>query len=182
METGKNKKYPPAGSRKKLLVMVLSLVLLMAVATGVTLAYFASTSAPVINTFQAGSVGAEIKETVNGNTKESIAVENTGDSPVYVRVRLVNYWKDGENIAPKDSTLSVSENTAKWEKIGEYYYYTEPLAGGATTANLLSAGLTMTTDDNGYVQVIEVLADTVQASPPEAVQEVWGISASDFIG
>ena len=182
METGKNKKNPPAVPGKKLLVMVLSLVLLISVSTGVTLAYFSRMSAPVINTFQAGSVGAKIEETVSENTKESIRVTNTGDSPVYVRVRLVNYWMDGEDIAPKASTLHVSEDTAKWKKIGEYYYYTAPLAGGATTENLLKAGITMTTDSNGYTQVIDVLADTVQAAPADAVQAVWSISASAFIG
>ncbi len=174
-------KNPPA-SRKRLLLIVLSLILLVSVGAGASLAYLANASGPVINTFQVGSVGAHIEETVDGNTKKAIQVTNTGESPVYVRVRLVSYWKNGSDIAAKSSALSVAENAAKWKRIGEYYYYTAPLAGGTTTDNLLSSGITMTADGNGYTQVIEVLADTVQASPTAAVLDVWGIDASEFIG
>lgn len=181
MKKGRYERIPPVVFRKRILAVVLSLMLLIIIGVGATLAYFASASGPVINTFQAGSVGAKIHEKISSNTKTSITVENTGDSPVYVRVRLISYWKKGSDIAPKSSALSVSENANKWKKIGEYYYYTAPLAGGATTENLLSSGISMTTED-GYTQVVEVLVDTVQASPADAVKEVWSIDAAEFIG
>lgn len=179
MKKGKFERVP--SSNRKLLILVLSAMLLVTLGVGGSLAYFAHIADPVINTFQAGSVEAEILETVDGNQKTDIQVKNTGKSPVYVRVRLISYWMDGENIAPMNSgPVGISLGLA-WIQIGDYYYYTKPLASGAATENLLAAPLTMTSE-NGFSQVIEVLADTVQASPPEAVQEVWKIQASDFAG
>lgn len=182
MDNGRfSKRYSPH-PRRKFLTLAIVLLLLVGLGVGGTLAYFAFSSDPVINTFQAGSVEADIVEGITGNHKNSIQVTNTGKSPVYVRVRLVSYWMDGENIAPVSSeTVSVTLNTDNWKQIGEYYYYAAPLASGATTENLLKASITMGTKD-GYAQVIEVLADTVQASPARAVEEVWGVEASDFAG
>ncbi len=181
MKMGKYEEHPPARPRKKLLTVTVLLLLLAVLGVGGSLAYFAHRADPVINTFQAGSVEAEILEEVEGNQKTSIQVKNTGKSPVYVRVRLISYWMDGENIAPMDSkAVSVTLHSG-WIKIGEYYYYKKPLASGSTTEDLLAGPITMTSE-NGYAQVIEVLADTIQASPAEAVQEVWNIQASDFVG
>lgn len=181
MKKGKYEKEPRMFSRKRLVLLVSCILLITVISVGTTLAYYFNASTPVINTFQAGSVGAKVEETVNGNTKESIAVKNTGDSPVYVRVKLVGYWVDSTGApAPKSSaSLSFTLNS-NWTEIGGYYYYKAPLAGGATTANLLGSTITMTTQD-GCNQVIEVLADTVQATPAEAVEEVWGVAASAFI-
>lgn len=45
------------------------------------------------------------------------------------------------------------------------------------TANLLATPLEM-----GVGQVIDVLAETVQATPDDAVLEVWGVSAAQITG
>ena len=175
----KRGKYEAAPSpKRKMLILVISLVLLVAVSAGATLAYFHLASGPVINTFQAGTVGAEVHETLNGNTEEAITVTNTGDSPVYVRVRLISYYElndgtvDGAKASPAVS-FTLGEN---WKSIGSYYYYTKPLGTGATTSDLLGSNVTMASG-----QVIEVLADTVQATPDQAVAEVWGVKTSSCI-
>ena len=181
MKHGKyEKNIPPAAPRKNGLILIAALALLTAVSIGSTLAYFFNTSEPVINTFQAGSVGANIYEEVSANAKTSITVSNTGKSPVYVRVRLLCYWLDEDNsIAPKDSTsVSISPNSG-WVENGGYYYYTSPVAGGSATANMLAAPLAMTTED-GYRQVIEVLAETVQATPADAALGLWGVDPSSL--
>ena len=177
----KNGKYAKAPSlRRKPLILVLSIVLLLVIGIGATLAYFHLPSGPVINTFQAGSAGAEVVEDIDGDTKEAIYVKNTGKSPVYVRVRLVSYYEvsdgivDGSQASP---TLSFTEGD-KWVKDGEYYYYNEPLAAGAITEDLL--GDDVITMEPG--QIIEVLADTVQATPAQAVKDAWDVDASAFIG
>lgn len=177
MKKGKYAKAP--SPRRKPLILVLSMVLLLAIGVGATLAYFHLASGPVINTFQAGSAGAEIVEEVSGNTKNAIRVVNIGKSPVYVRLRLVSYYEDAQgNVLPQDSpALSFTEGD-KWVALGSYYYYyNEPLAAGATTEDLLKTDLAMVEG-----QVIEVLADTVQATPAQAVIDAWGVDASAFIG
>lgn len=176
MKKGKYAKAP--SPRRKPLVLVLSIVLLLAIGVGATIAYFHLASGPVINTFQAGSAGAEVNEVVSGNTKNEITVTNTGKSPVYVRIRLVSYYEDADgNVLPQASpTLSFTKGS-KWVPLGNYYYYNAPLAAGATTEDLLGTDLAMSEG-----QVIEVLADTVQATPAQAVKDAWDVDASDFIG
>ena len=180
MKHGQFERTPPAAPRKKLLTLTVILMLLVMLGVGGTLAYFSRSADPVINTFQAGSVGAQVKEVVSDNSKTSITVENTGASPVYVRVRLVSYWMSGENVAPKASPTVSFTLGSDWVQIDSYYYYTKPLDGGAETSNLLGSTVTMTVED-GFAQVIEVLADTVQATPAQAVEDVWGVEASTFL-
>jgi len=181
MKKGKfSKRFSPR-PRRKLLPLAIVLLLLVTLSVGGTMAYFAFSANPVINTFQTGTMDVRIDEQIAGNQKTSITVNNTGTASVYVRVQLVSYWKDGNNIAPVSSeTVSVSLGS-NWKYIDGYYYYTKALAGGTATENLLKAPISMGTKD-GYAQVIEVLADTVQASPAKAVEDVWGIEASAFIG
>ena len=176
MKKGKYAKAP--SPRRKPLVLVLSIVLLLAIGVGATIAYFHLASGPVINTFQTGSAGAEVNEVVSGNTKNEITVTNTGKSPVYVRIRLVSYYEDADgNVLPQASpTLSFTKGS-KWVPLGNYYYYNAPLAAGATTEDLLGTDLAMSEG-----QVIEVLADTVQATPAQAVKDAWDVDASAFIG
>ena len=177
----KNPNYRSPNPRKRLLVLLIAIVALLIVGVGGTLAYIAATADPVINSFQSGSVAADVVEKLEDNQKKMIGVTNKGGSAVYVRVRLISYWQaeDGSVVAKPSPDLAVSCGS-NWLAMGEYYYYTKPLAPGATTTNLLNAPLTMMAEDDCY-QVIEVLADTVQAAPAAAVEEVWGVSASTFI-
>lgn len=179
MESNKYAKISPAVTGKKRWVLAICLVLMLTIGVGATLAYFHLASGPVINTFQAGSVGADIYEEVADNQKKIIQVTNTGKSPVYVRVRLVSYYEsEGAVDVTKASPKVTFECGDKWVFRDPYYYYNTPLAAGTSTYNLLGEdGITM---EPG--QVIEVLADTVQATPAQAVVEAWGVQASDFIG
>lgn len=172
MKRGKYQKNPPAAPRKRPILLILCLVLTATLSVGATLAYYAVSSAPVINTFSAGSAGAEIVETVNGNVKEAITVKNTGDSPVFVRVRLVGYWENADgSIAAKAAPDLTFTPGSGWVKEGEYYYFTTPIAADGSTSDLLRSDLAMEAG-----QVIEVLADTVQAAPEDAVLAVWGVN------
>ena len=178
MERGKFEKVPPVMSGRKKLIVALCLVLLVTASISATMAYFHRSSDPVINTFHAGSVGAEIREEVEDNVKKVITVTNTGASPVYVRIQLVSYYERSEGVvdASKASptvSFTLGEN---WVKDGDTYYYSVPLAAGATTTDLLNSDVPMEAG-----QVIEVLADTVQAAPAQAVKEAWGVEASTFL-
>lgn len=174
----KNGKFASAPSPKhKSVIIVLSIILVVCIGAGATLAFFANSTGPVINTFQSGTVGAEIDEDISGNTKNSITVKNTGSVPIYVRVRLVSYFEDGsDNVLPQDSPSVSFTPGENWEYNNGYYYYKLPVGAGDDTANLLAENLTMISG-----QVIEVLADTVQATPIDAIKEVWGEAAAGYV-
>lgn len=170
----KNGKFANAPSPKhKSVIIVLSIILLVCIGAGATLAFFANSTGPVINTFQSGTVGAEIYEKKTDTAKTVIQVKNTGSVPVYVRVRLVSYFEDDfGNVLPQDSPVVGFTPGENWEQIGSYYYYKLPVGAGGFTSDLLGTDVTMSAG-----QVIEVLADTVQATPASAVQKVWGVPA-----
>lgn len=71
-------------SRK--LVLLLSLVAVLAITVGSTLAYLQATTGILTNTFKFADVRTEIEEKL-GDTKQ-IIIHNNGDSSAYVRVRL----------------------------------------------------------------------------------------------
>lgn len=171
----KNGKFANAPSPKhKSVIIVLSIILLVCIGVGATLAYFANSTGPVINTFQSGTVGAEIYEKKTDTAKTVIQVKNTGSVPVYVRVRLVSYFEDRSgNVLPQDSVSVFFTSGDNWEYSNGYYYYKLPVGAGDSTGNLLGSQLAMSEN-----QVIEVLADTVQATPADAVKAVWGITAA----
>lgn len=170
MKCGKYQKNPPASPRKRPILLILCLVLTATLSVGATLAYYAVSSTPVINTFSAGSAGARIDEEIDDNVKKAITVTNTGDSPVFVRVRLVGYWENADGtIAAKDAPNLTFDLGSGWKPNDGYYYYTSPVGAGQSTSDLLGSNLAMEAG-----QVIEVLADTVQAAPKDAVLDVWG--------
>ena len=171
-------------TRKNVLAAAFSLILVAVIFGGASFALLKMNTGAVVNSFRKGGIGVDIVETVSNSAKKEITVKNTGESPAYVRVRLVSYWKDDSgNVAPKASKdISFDLNDADWKENNGYYYYRKPLAGESTTSNLIAdnSKIEMTTED-GYKQVIEVLAEVVQATPAEAVKDVWGIeNASQF--
>lgn len=69
----------------------------------------------------------------------------------------------------------------RWVKYGEYYYYTKPVAPGASPAADLISSIVLTgsyTDADGGKQAIDVMAEAIQSVPEEAVQAAWGAGFS----
>ena len=161
-------------TRKRLIAAAFSLLLAVLIFTGASFSFLHMQTGSVKNIFSKGSVGAEIEEVFTNNAKSSITVRNTGNSPAYVRVRLVTYWQDANgNILVKDQQPSTSFTpSTEWQKIGNYYYYTKPVSGGTATGNLLKDSIEL--EEN---QVIDVIAEVVQATPDDAVKNLWGAEA-----
>lgn len=184
MDQNKNGRKYSFLTRKRLVVVVFVLALVAMIFTGTSMSLLKMNTEAVQNTFSKGSVGAKIVESVENNAKKAICVENTGDSPVYVRVKLVSYWLNADNsIAAKASPSISFELNSSWVASGGYYYYKSPVAGGSVTDNLISYGsqIQMQQDENGCKQAIEVLADAVQATPDDAVEELWGDAALELL-
>jgi len=169
-----------SGKKKYSRWLVLSLLIVALVVGGIygSLALLTDETDPVENTFEPTEVTIEIEEDFDGVKKENIKVTNIGDVDAYVRVRLVSYWQNASgNIVAKDSWFSDAGLTLGegWFKAGDYYYYANPVKVNAFTAEALFAeAITLTNDpSDGTNQVLEVLAEAVQASPEEAVEDLW---------
>ncbi len=170
-----------------------AVALIATLAVGGTLAWLSAYTQPVKNTFVMGTVPPQVTENFeNHRVKEDVAVTNTGNIPAYIRVALVCTWQDdNENVVGEPASLDNltidwgtegSSGTADnpgngWIKIGDYYYYTQPVAAGTTTPNLIDSATVK--DDpatNGYHMNLQVIADSIQANPTSVVEEQWGVS------
>ncbi len=162
-------------AKKKGISSIIALALIICVAVGGTIAFIVDRTNSVKNTFTPGEVKIDITEKFDGKEKSSIKVENTGNTPAYIRVNLVTYMtdEDGNPTADKAPALSFALNTNDWVKIGDYYYCKNPVAAGETSPELLAGGSSITLVKG---QVVDVLAEGIQSTPSNAVEQAWGVS------
>lgn len=164
-------------------VWALSLLLIVAITTGTVFAFLTSTTKPVENTFVPGKPGIEVDEDFDGAKKENVTVENTGNIPVYARVKLVTYRVkeiNGEMVRiGGKATLPDFTLGANWVYHGGFYYYTLPIEPGQKPKENLTDSMELVKeykDADGGRQVVEVMAECIQSEPEDAVQEAWGVS------
>ncbi|MBS6396742.1 MAG: hypothetical protein KH452_06280 [Clostridiales bacterium] len=174
-------------NRRKAGTLFLSLLLMIVLAVGGTVAYLTTQSSPVQNNFTPSFVDCEVEEEFDGAIKSNVNVTNTGDTEAYIRVKLITYRvnDEGQHIGgtaeiPK---FTPGDNWIKYESKGEvYYYYTLPVAPGNKPASDLISSIALTgtyNDADGGKQVIEVMAEAIQSGPAEAVGASWGVSISE---
>ena len=169
----------------RMAAMVLSTLLLLALAIGGTVAWLTADTGEVANTFTPSHVACEVTENFDGTTKSNVNVINTGDTEAYIRVKLVTYRVNnaGQHIGgtAEIPTFTLGEN---WVENGGYYYYTKPVERGQSPAENLTDSMTLTgsyDDADGGKQVIEVMAEAIQAKGVDstgtpAVKLAWGVS------
>lgn len=165
-------------------ILFLSLLLIVLCTVGGTVAYLFTKTEPVTNTFIPSYVDCSVTESFDGTTKSNVNVTNTGDTDAYIRVKLVTYRVngDGQHIGGI-ATVPDFNPGAGWVKNGDYYYYTKPVAPNLQPADALIGSITLTdsyTDADGGKQVIEVMAEAIQAKGVAAdgtkiVVKAWGV-------
>lgn len=174
----KNKNTVRSGGKKAALLISLAAVLLLAV--GLTLAYIFTESQPVQNTFNPTSVTVEIEEKFDGEKKSNVTATNTGDSEAYIRIKLVTYRvnKSGDKIGGEAVIPDFTPGNGWFEQDG-FYYYEKPVKPNETISPCLIGedGITLKeyTDADGGKQVVEVLAEAIQSTPTDAVEESWQV-------
>lgn len=171
----------PHKGRGRLAMMVLSVVLLLALAVGGTLAWLSTKTTSVTNTFTPAEVNCKVEEDFDENTgvKTNVNVTNTGNIDVYIRVKLVTYRTNdaGQHIG---GTAELPKFTPgeNWVEYGKYYYYTLPVAPGKKPAANLADRMTLEKsykDADGGKQALDVMAEAIQSEPEKAVADAWGV-------
>ena len=189
------KKHRPG--RAKALLLIASLAVLLTATVGSTAAWLVSKPAAVENNFVPGKVACEVLEdfgTGNGTyVKSNVRVKNTGNTDAYIRVLLVFTWKDKDgNIFSnkpqegKDYQI-VMDDLTDWimqkSDAGVYFYYKKRVAPEEETRNLIESLYQIadvTGPENGtYKLSVDILADAVQANPPQAVADSWGVAVEN---
>lgn len=163
------------------------LILAVVLAIGGTLAYIIANTVSVENKFTPGEVRCEVEETFKNNVKSDVKIKNTGNTAAYIRATYVVTWqKDDGTVNGKmpvvgtDYTIVFAENSG-WKLIGDYWYYTSPVAAGGETGVLIAScklaeGAAVPT---GYHLSVEIIASAIQSEPASVVAEKWHVAVDN---
>lgn len=187
--------------KQRISYWLLVMFLLIAAITGTVFAYMFNRTEYKDNHFTPANVSCVVHEKTDNDSdvsnitqKTSITVENTGNIPAYIRVRLVSYWVKvtGDGNAEVMGKASEIPKISS-EKLGigwipgenDTYYYKSPVEPGKQTGTLFSStevdpGIILAEKD-GCLQVIEVFAEAIQSKPGNAVTSSWPVTL-DFEG
>lgn len=181
--------YPGAHSRKdskprfptnRAAVLLLSMILLIGIAVGTTVAFLVARTEPIKNTFEYAKVSCEVT-----GSKESVQINNTGNTAAYIRATYVVTWRDADGkvavSVPGGYSYTLTENLSNnWKKGTDgYFYYTSPVAPGNSTLDSLPTCNVTYPDNPEYTLSVEILAEAIQSEPAEAVQQAWGATIVD---
>ena len=171
-------------NRRKSLILIAMVVLLLTFAVSGTIAWLADSTDEVVNGCTPGEVETEIVEEFDNTAKTSIIIKNDKDAgstvSVYVRVSVSGYWcdKDGKIIAPW-AGLTASDIRTGWSVGADgYYYYSQPIAPGESTSNLLTNSIVLTQQTDGSYLVVNVVHQSIQAEPTSTVASAWGVTVA----
>lgn len=163
-------------ARSRAALLALAVLLALACSVGVTYAYLQVAAEPVTASFTPGSAACNVQ-----GTDGSYTVQNTGSTPVYVRVSVAYAPKaDGTFSAASLPTISVSA-AADWSLGNDgCRYYVNPIQPGYSSAPFI---ITVTSAGEGAVSSasVAVMAECVQSAPADAVTATWGsyVSVAD---
>ena len=195
--------------QKKPLIALVALFLVVGVLGG-TIAYFTST-ATFNNEFESKPYSTKVTEnfispdnwTPGTTTDKTVNVQNTGEVPIAVRVKLEGKWTDSEGTElPSQIEYSDSQEdaailnfdtsyTTNWNYSNGWYYYKTDLQPTNTTSDLLKSvqfnphvvasancvtavnDVTCTSTGKGYDNAKYVLTITVETVQADVKATYW---------
>lgn len=202
MYKGKHLKHEKPSRWNKSKAMLVSLLLIIGITVGGTLAYIVADSGPVKNTFTPSEVTTTVDEDVSNGVKTSVRIKNTGDTTAYIRAAVVITWQDengnvlGELPAEEtDYTITYNLDSG-WKKGADgFYYWTAPVLSDDEDAfnchtgvliNSCEAKQTKTigtgADAVTYSLAVEIIGSGIQSVPASVVVEEWSSGVSSVSG
>lgn len=183
---------------KRLATLLVSLVLVLGVAVGGTVAFLSTRTDRKVNTFTPSKVTCEVTETFNDNVKSNVAVKNTGDTTAFIRAAInVTWMKDAEagteydaadqTVSAKipvegtDYSIKLADNTNWIQGADGYYYYQLPVGPQGSTGVLIEECklLNKASVPDGYHLSVEIVASAIQSAPDSVVQSMWHVTVAD---
>jgi len=171
---------------------LVALVLIFCCTVGGTLAWLATSTEDVVNTFTPGEVDSEVHEEFEGSTKKNVQIENTGNVDAYIRAAIVVNWVAADGTiygeAPVRDTDYTLETDRYWLQDADgYYYYPDKVGAKQLTAeeHYLIKSCTPGADKapDGCNLQVTILADAIQAdgvsNGKPVVETVWPVTVKD---
>ena len=182
----RGKRELPRKWNQKGLTALAAVALLLCCTVGGTLAWLATSTEDVQNTFVPASVTSYVDESFVDNTKSNVRIQNTGDVDAYIRAAIVVNWADATGnvygvtpVENEDYQLNLNLGNG-WKQYGTYYYYTKPVSPNGYTAYLINSCKQLkNAPASGYALQVTILADAIQAGGvkdgTKAVVDAWGV-------
>lgn len=168
------------------LIAVIAIATLIFGTVAGTLAWLEAKSGTLTNTFDPGNVPPEVIEDpdTEPGVKNDVKIQNNGNIDAYIRVAVIPIWREadgktGTGLPTKDTYNITWTTDSKWVEYKGYYYYTEPVAGNKGQTPILFTACSpisnLGTDYANKIFEMQVIASSIQATPPEAVADAWGV-------
>ena len=177
--------YKKMNKRVALVLLSLCAVLCLALGTAQGVwAYLISQTREIPNTFVPATVTCMVEEQFQNGVKEQVKVRNTGNIAAYIRATVVATYvaPDGKVLAtaPQEGVdYTVQINDADWKRGSDgFWYYPASVAPNGLTADLIHTAEAVTAPD-GYRLNLQILATAIQAEPPAAAEQAWGVTVTD---
>lgn len=172
----------------KSFLVTLSILLVLGLVVGGTVAYLIVNGGQVTNAFTPGNVACSVDS--DGD------ITNTGNVDAYIRAAVVVNWVDGDgNVYAIAPTYEITENSiAGWYGLADgFYYYTgngkPAVAPNATISAPVSVKVTSDNPDEGtYHYEIDIVAEAIQAEGEKdtdgtlAFADAWDITIPNIGG
>ena len=159
-------------------VLLIAIILLISTAVGSTVAFLATKTKPVENSFEYANVSCEVTQNCDTDGSSIVQVKNTGTISAYIRAAVVANWIDADgNIAasvPEGYSYDLTCSSGSWAQGNDgFFYYLLPVAPGALTEGSLLTCTVACSENPEYTLSVEVLAEAIQSTPASAVNEAW---------
>lgn len=172
---------------KRLATLLVSLLLVLGVAVGGTVAFLSTRTDSKENTFTPSKVTCEVTETFKNNVKSNVAVKNTGDTTAFIRAAINVTWMSNKDAADQtvsskvpvkntDYSITFAKNTNWIQGADGYYYYQLPVGPQGSTGVLIEECKLQNNASvpDGYHLSVEIVASAIQSVPEAAVKAAWG--------
>lgn len=179
---------------KRLATLLVSLLLVLGVAVGGTVAFLSTRTDSKENTFTPSKVTCEVTETFNNNVKSNVAVKNTGDTTAFIRAAINVTWMSNQDAANQtvsakvpvkdtDYSIKLADNTNWIEGADGYYYYQLPVDPQVSTGVLIEECKLQNNASvpDGYHLSVEIVASAIQSAPDSVVQSMWHVTVENGI-
>lgn len=193
---------------KKWNTLLVSLLLLVCVTVGGSVAYLVHTADPISNVFTPSRVTTDVVETLDTEKKEKreVAIKNTGDTEAYIRSAVVITWQDKDGNVygqmPKACMVSTCDHAScgadyaikyilvtsgeGWIKSSDgFYYWTKPVLSQVEDSENCTTGTLITTckplkdaPADGYYLNVEIIGSGIQSKPTSVVTSNWSSGVS----
>lgn len=179
---------------KRLATLLVSLLLVLGVAVGGTVAFLSTRTDSKENTFTPSKVTCEVTETFNNNVKSQVAVQNTGDTTAFIRAAINVTWMSNKDAADQtvsskvpvkntDYSIKLADNTNWIQGADGYYYYKLPVGPQGSTGVLIEECKLQNNASvpDGYHLSVEIVASAIQSAPETVVQSMWHVTVENGI-